>query len=77
MKRKQTQAFGLETDLLLRRYLCEADFPEAEALAGKKQYFADRGISLQSQFDIHDMALWAVLADVVEGCPWATALCEQ
>ena len=42
MKRKQTQAFGLEIGLLLRRYPCEADFPEAEVLTGKKQNFADR-----------------------------------
>jgi hypothetical protein len=77
MKKQKTQAFGLEIDLLLKRFPCEEDFPEEATLKRKKQYFEDRGITTESQFQVQNMTLWAILADVVVDCPWATAICDQ
>ena len=77
MKKPKTQAFGLEIDLLYRRFPCAEDFPEEATLKRHKQYFEDRGITTDSQFQVQDMTLWATLADVVVECPWATAICDQ
>jgi hypothetical protein len=77
MKKQKTQAFGREVDILQTRYPCVEDYPDEAELKMQKEYYMDRGIVSQSQFEVQNMILWATLADVVVDCIWATALCEQ